>query len=86
MTARCAVTELPTTGCAHCRRLGAQYAARDDADNLLMAGQPRLGRWFTATYRGECANCDETIEEGDQIRADGHGGYLCADCGQDGHP
>jgi hypothetical protein len=41
-----------------------------------------LGPWFLAAYStGECAECSEPISEGDEIRADGDGGWLCAGCG-----
>ena len=39
------------------------------------------GPWFMAEYEGQCADCGRDIERGDQIRADGHGGYLCGGCG-----
>lgn len=42
-----------------------------------------FGPWFTAQFDSECDDCGEDIEEGDQIRADGEGGYLCEECGQD---
>jgi len=70
---RCSVTELFIDMCAHCR----PAPAPDPFDEP--AGPPR--RWFAASYRGECSVCDETIEPGDEIRADGSGGYLCTDCG-----
>jgi hypothetical protein len=42
---------------------------------------PRRGPWFAAGYGGECSGCGEEILEGDQIRADGEGGWLDEDCG-----
>jgi hypothetical protein len=39
------------------------------------------GPWFVARYFGTCAGCDGDIEIGDQIRADGTGGWLCGPCG-----
>jgi predicted RNA-binding Zn-ribbon protein involved in translation (DUF1610 family) len=45
----------------------------------------RLGPWFTAGYSsGSCSDCGEDITEGDTIRADGQGGYLCEECGAEG--
>ena len=41
-----------------------------------------LGPWFGAAYAGACGSCGDPIEEGDRIRADGHGSYLCEDCGE----
>lgn len=40
------------------------------------------GPWFTASYPGECARCGDEFDEGEQIRADGSGGYEC--CEDDG--
>jgi hypothetical protein len=42
-----------------------------------------FGPWFYAAYSGECAGCWCIIDEGDLIRADGEGGYLCEGCGED---
>ena len=48
------------------------------------ASPPELrGPWFTASYPGECDDCGDGIVPGDDIRADGLGGYLCDACGQD---
>lgn len=44
--------------------------------------QPRTGPWFIASYNGECEHgCP--IHEGDRICADGEGGWLCEDCGEE---
>jgi hypothetical protein len=41
-----------------------------------------FGPWFTATYDSGCAGpCGGKIYEGDEIRADGEGGWLCSVCG-----
>jgi hypothetical protein len=44
------------------------------------------GPWFIASYQSPCAggepDCAGTILEGDDIRADGDGGWLCLECGQ----
>ena len=69
-TLRCELTELETTGCAHCRGLTGPPPSHRN-----------LGRPFAAVYAGRCVDCDERFEVGDRIRADGEGGYLCADCG-----
>jgi hypothetical protein len=39
------------------------------------------GRWLTAQHYGNCAGCDGPVEPGDQIRANGAGGWLCGSCG-----
>lgn len=44
---------------------------------------PRTGPWFVAQYDGECADCGFAIEYGETICADGKGGYLCGDCGEE---
>lgn len=45
---------------------------------------PGKGPWFGATYDGECDGCGNSVSEGDQIRADGQGGWECEEwCGQD---
>lgn len=39
------------------------------------------GPWFLASYPGECSWGDE-IEEGEEIRADGDGGWEHRDCAE----
>lgn len=46
----------------------------DDAQDA-----PRLGPVFTATFDSEDACCGMGIEIGDDVRADGHGGWIHAD-------
>jgi hypothetical protein len=73
MNARCDLTDLPVTDCAHCRKL---------PDPLAEPEQFELGPWFAARYGGTCSGCAETFDAGDQVRADGTGhGYLAACCG-----
>jgi hypothetical protein len=74
MAARCEITDLLTDSCGHCN--GAEARAAQEA----RAG---LGPWFTAQYESACAGCEEAVEPGDTIRADGKGGYLCEGCGRD---
>lgn len=50
------------------------------SDNLSISS---LGPWFEARYDGECAGCGDEFEAGEEIRADGEGGYLCGNCGED---
>lgn len=38
------------------------------------------GPWFTAAYSGSCSACFNRTEVGDEIRADGEGGYECSEC------
>jgi hypothetical protein len=72
MAPRCEITELLVESCGHCN--GAEERARRDA----AAG---LGVWFEAQYEGECSGCGGGIVPGDTIRADGHLGWLCGECG-----
>lgn len=41
------------------------------------------GPWFTARFDSDCDGCGDLIQEGDDIRSDGAGGYLCEPCGTD---
>ena len=70
---RCTLTELPVTGCAHCRGI-------NDLPELPPKWSGPL-TWITAAYPGRCQGCDDDIYGGDRIRSDGHGGWLCQDCG-----
>jgi hypothetical protein len=68
---RCEKTDLYTSQCFHCRS-----AAAPTIDS-------QMGKWFHANYDGTCSVCGEAFEEGDEIRADGSGGwqgrYCCAE-------
>lgn len=44
----------------------------------------QMGPWFEARYDSDCDSCGCRIFEGDRIRADGYGGYVCEECGEDG--
>ena len=44
-------------------------------------GDPGYGPWVTAGFDGECDDCGAPVSEGDSIRSDGAGGWLCASCG-----
>jgi hypothetical protein len=46
----------------------------------LFGGEVQMGPVFTATYDSEDSCCGGGIEEGNSIRADGHGGWVHADC------
>lgn len=46
--------------------------------------KPGKGPWFGASYESDCDGCGNRVFEGDQIRADGQGGWECEEwCGQD---
>jgi hypothetical protein len=65
---RCDVTNLPAVMCAHC------------LDDQQPDRPGQLGPAFEAAYGGWCAGCDDPIEPGDRIRADGEGGYRLDCC------
>jgi hypothetical protein len=68
------------TGCADCAP-GASPGIPRQARLRSRAAGSGLGPWFPAQYDGGCGGCGEKITEGDSIRADGCGGWLCPDCG-----
>jgi hypothetical protein len=68
---RCVLSDLLKSQCAHCR-----------PGTVLSEYVPgELGPWFTARFDSSCDGCASRIHEGDTIRADGEGGYLCQSCG-----
>jgi hypothetical protein len=53
----------------------------------VVPGNPALyGPWFIAAYDGDCSGCGADFEDGDEIRADGEGGWLARCCGADDEP
>lgn len=66
------------SNCAYCQPTTA--SVQRDA-----LSRPLRGPWFEARLPGRCSLNDEhRIVPGDEIRADGTGGYLCRECGLDG--
>lgn len=65
------------SNCAFCRPTTASVQRR-------ALERPLLGPWFEARWPGNCDGCDEEYQAGDQIRADGEGGYLYGTCGLTG--
>ena len=82
MTARCGLTELYVDQCAHCLGITTETerAAVDPVADFLNSPPVTLGPWITAAYPGEC-ECGGSFDEGEQIRADGEGGWLAECCG-----
>lgn len=39
--------------------------------------------WFVAAYDGDCSGCGQEFQEGDEIRADGFGGYEARCCDEE---
>lgn len=75
---RCELSDLPESQCAHCRA-----GTRTLPEEVKAPRDPlAAGPWITAQYPGRCSeNARHSIRPGDQICADGEGGWLCADCG-----
>lgn len=71
-TERCERTDLLVRDCAHCKKL-------PDPERV----KPAVGDWFDARFPGRCSRCQTDFDPGDEIRADGEGGYLAACCGED---
>lgn len=42
-----------------------------------------MGPWFTASFDSDCDDCGGMIMEGEWVRSDGAGGWLCEECGED---
>jgi len=66
----------PNSGIARSRQeaTGSMRSMVDDAGPV-----GGFGPVFAATYESECPSCDERILPGEDIRADGQGGYIHAD-------
>jgi hypothetical protein len=70
-SAYCEKYDLPASSCGHCTGAEARVARKERAER---------GRVIEARYAGVCSGCDAEIRRGDQIRADGRGGWLCPVC------
>jgi hypothetical protein len=68
--ARCGLTELIATQCAHC--LG---------HDLEVKVEPVITSRFQARYAGRCANCAELFAEGDWVCRTDQASYVCNSCG-----
>lgn len=64
-------------GCADCATTSPAVSPRPEY-------QPDLGPWIEAQWGGDCADCGSYTPAGEQIRADGEGGWLCGTCGHEG--
>lgn len=74
MTARCDLTDLLVTDCAHCRKTPDPFATP-----TTRRGNGTPGPAIAARYPGKCV-CGESFPVGESIRADGDGGWLSACC------
>ena len=43
----------------------------------------KFGPWATAHWDSECDWCGDYIPEGEQLRANGEGGWICEICGRE---
>lgn len=55
----------------------------DQAPTVVAMDDVKKGPWFYAKLNGVCSAGSESVEAGDQIRADGWGGYECSECAGD---
>lgn len=67
--AECALTELDTSMCSHCRGL-------DD----LPVDAPDFTHRFFADFPGECGHCGRGFSAGAYIGSDGARTYFCPGC------
>lgn len=58
----------------------------DPAPTVAPMDDIKKGPWFYAQYGGVCSAGGESVEAGDEIRADGTGGYECSACVADDEP
>lgn len=59
------------------RRKGVNFST---ADWGFDKQQDKTGPWFIASYQSTLSCCGDECEEGDEIRADGEGGYQGRCC------
>lgn len=78
----CEFSDLPKSGCGHCRS-----NSRVLPDTMFQANEKEDGRpahaprtWITAEFPGRCAKCRSKIDPGDRIGANDPG-WICEDCG-----
>lgn len=46
-----------------------------DFNELVAEAESEKGPWFIAGFDGECDSCGSFVTEGDELRADGEGGW-----------
>lgn len=72
------------SGEPHPDPFSAPGAAVGSVDTEEGDGSLTRGPWVRAGFDSECDGpCGTDISEGDEIRADGEGGWLCENCGRD---
>jgi hypothetical protein len=80
----CERSDLPMNMCGHCRNLeewNRQFAAEKRA-RARVRKPSLLGKWFAASYPGECSRCETPFKAGDEIRGDypEGSGYIAKQC------
>jgi len=65
--------------CSQSRTVRSVVAAGGSASQLFTNGKEEFGPVFCAGHESECESCDEGIVPGEDIRADGRGGWIHAD-------
>jgi len=84
---RCVCCDLPEYSCGRKAELALVQPRQTPPLNIGFADllqRSVMGKWFVAEYRGDCDVCGEEYEPGEEIRADGSGGWQGrACCGPD---
>lgn len=78
----CRVTELPVNMCGCRIHRGAPRPRPASADPFESVTEPK-GPWVRASFDSECSGCDGALWVGEDIRADGSGGWE-GRCCEDG--
>jgi hypothetical protein len=80
------VHTLPPVGAAEAFLTGSGRPAAPvtDAEAFLTGDSDpepeRRAAWFSSRYDGDCSNCSRHFDSGDEIRADGDGGWEAREC------
>lgn len=78
---RCVQSDLPKSMCSHCRPASEPTIEESRITDFgALLAKSVQGKWFTANYSGDCSICGERFERGEEIRADGSGGWQGRDC------
>ncbi|WP_327169521.1 hypothetical protein [Streptomyces subrutilus] len=78
--ARCDLTDLDTTACAHCLgHTDPETDTRRERAQLLATG-----RWTAAQFPGTCQHCGERFTPGTPIRMEIPAGWRAACCADPG--
>lgn len=78
---RCALTELLTDQCAHCRQGTRRPRLVTDLFDTP-GGDHEIAYTFTARWPGHCDGCTESFEAGAVISRTHDGDNLCGDCAE----